>query len=392
MKRIYLDHAATTPLDSRVGEKMQPYFSKIFGNASSVHSFGQEADDGVEKAREQAAEFLGAKAGEIIFTSGATEGNNTVIKTVPAILKEKEGKDHIIILGIEHPCVLDSADYMKKQGFRITTLPVNKQGIVEPTTLEEAIDDKTALVSIMYANNEIGSIQPIAKLSEIAHDKGVLFHTDAVQAINYLNCQVDDLGVDYLTLSAHKFYGPKGVGLIYKRQGAPLSQFMHGGAQENHLRAGTLNVPGIVGLGAAIELAGKEQARRSKHAQKLRDKIIAGIQEKIDDVLVNGSLDQRLPNNANITFKYVEGESMLLSLDLEGVAVSTGSACSSGSLEPSHVILALGMPKEFSHGSLRFSFGQDNTAAEVDYVLEKLSPIIARLRKMSPVAPAKYHK
>ncbi len=391
MKKVYLDNAATTAVDPRVMKAMQPYFSDKYGNPSSVHSFGQEASETVGKARRQAAKFLGAKQEEIIFNSGATEGNNTVIKTVPKILKEKGGRDHIITSAVEHHCVLDSAKAMEKEGFRLTILPVNKQGIVETKSLEDGIDDKTALVSIMYANNEIGAIQPITKLAAIAKKHGAKFHTDAVQAANYLDCNVDKLGVDYLTLSAHKFYGPKGIGLLYKRQRAPLGQYMSGGAQENHLRAGTLNVPGIVGMGAAIELVSKEQAKRSANAQELRDRLLTGIKKAVPEVFLNGDRENRLPNNVNVTIKYVEGEGMLMSLDMEGIACSTGSACSSGSLEASHVILALGVPKEFSHGSLRFTIGQDNTKDDIDHVIEVLPKIVKRLRKMSPLAPKKYH-
>jgi len=391
MKKVYLDNAATTAVDPRVLKAMRPYFSVKYGNPSSVHSFGQEAAQAVGKARRQVANFLGAKQEEIIFTSGATEGNNAIIKTVPRLLKEEQGRDHIITSAIEHHCVLDSVKSMEKDGFRVTVLPVNKQGIVEPESLEKAITKKTALVSIMYANNEIGTIQPIKKLSKITHAKGAKFHTDAVQAINYLDCNVDKLGVDFLTLSAHKFYGPKGVGVLYKRQRAPLGQYMSGGAQENHLRAGTLNVPGIVGLGEAIAITGREQEKRSQHALKLRERLLKGLKKQVPEIIVNGSLAKRLPNNLNITVKYVEGEGMLLSLDMAGVACSTGSACSSGSLTASHVILALDIPKEFSHGSLRFTIGQGNTATDINHVIKVLPKIVSRLRKMSPLAPQKYH-
>lgn len=391
MKRIYLDHAATTPVDPRVLEAMLPYFKEKFGNASSVHSFGQVAAQAVERAREQAVAFLEAKPAEIIFTSGATEGNNTVIKTVARQLKQQKGLNHLITSSIEHHCVLESMQALQREGFKVAYLPVGEQGIVNPADFTRAITPKTALASIMYANNEIGTIQPIKELAQIAKEKKILFHTDAVQAVNYLDCHVDQLGVDYLTLSAHKFYGPKGVGLIYHRTGKPLSPYLHGGAQENHLRAGTLNVPGIVGLGQAIELAQAEQPSRAKHVCHLRDALITGLEKSIPDIIINGDQVNRLPNNVNVTIKYVEGESLLLSLDLQGIAVSTGSACSSGSLEPSHVILALGVPKEFSHGSLRFTFGKDNSEDEVRAVLKSLPPIVTRLRKMSPIAPAKYH-
>jgi cysteine desulfurase len=370
---------------------MMPYLGVKFGNASSVHTFGQETASAVEHARAQTATFLGAKLTEIIFTSGATEGNNTVIKTVARLLHQQKGKNHLITSVIEHHCVLESMAALETEGFKATYLPVGSRGIVDPDNLAKALTDKTALVSIMYVNNEIGTIQPIPELVKITKKHGVLFHTDAVQAANYLNCHVDHLGVDYLTLSAHKFYGPKGVGLIYRRTGAPLGTYLHGGGQENHLRAGTLNVPGIVGLGTAIELTGQEQSKRCAHVLRLRNQLISGLEKSIPDITINGDRQQRSPNNVNITIKYVEGESLLMSLDLEGIAVSTGSACSSGSLEPSHVILALGVPKEFSHGSLRFTLGQANTAADIDQVLKVLPPIVRRLRKMSPTAPKKYH-
>lgn len=391
MKRIYLDHAATTPVDPRVLEAMLPYFKEKFGNASSVHCFGQEATQAVEHAREQAAAFLDAKPAEIIFTSGATEGNNTVIKTVARQLKQQKGLDHLITSSIEHPCVLESMQALEREGFKVTYLPAGEKGIVSPADFARALTPKTALASIMYANNEVGTIQPIKELAAMAQAKKVLFHTDAVQAVNYLDCRVDRLGVDYLTLSAHKFYGPKGVGLIYRRSGAPLAPYLHGGAQENRLRAGTLNVPGIVGLGQAIELVLAERVSRAERVRRLRDALITGLEKSIPDIIINGDREQRLPNNANVTIKYVEGESMLMSLDMQGIAVSTGSACSSGSLEPSHVILALGVPKEFSHGSLRFTLGKDNNADDVRAVLKALPPIVTRLRKMSPIAPAKYH-
>ncbi len=391
MKTIYLDHAATTPVDSRVLKKMLPYFQDQFGNASSVHRLGQEASQAVEGAREQAAGFLGAKPEEIIFNSGATEGNNTVIKTVARLLKKQKGLNHLITSAIEHHCVLETMQSLEKEGFKVTYLPVGQQGIVSPEDFRQALTPQTSLASIMYANNEIGTIQPIAELARLAKERRVLFHTDAVQAANYLDCRVNQLGVDYLTLSAHKFYGPKGVGLIYRRTGAPLTPYLHGGAQENHLRAGTLNVPGIVGLGEAIALTRSEQAQRSKQAGRLSTRLRVGLTEKIPDLLINGDTKRRLPNNVNITIKYVEGESLLISLDLKQIAVSTGSACSSGSLQPSHVILALGVPKEFSHGSLRFTVGQDNTLDDIETVIKDLPPIVSRLRKMSPTAPAKYH-
>ncbi len=384
---IYLDHAATTPLDPEVFKGMKPYFEKKFGNASSVHLFGQEASKGVEKARSLAADFLECASDEIIFTSCATESNNTVLKTVAGKLKREKGKNHIITTAIEHHCVLETAKFLEKNGFKITFLKVDKEGIVDLEEIKNSITDKTAIISVMYANNEIGTIQPIAEIGKIAKEKKVLFHTDAVQAANYLDCNVNKLNVDYLTLSAHKFYGPKGVGLLYKRKKAPLEPFLHGGAQEKGLRAGTYNVPGIVGLGKALELTKQQRENRTQHCKKLQSKLIKEIENKIKDVKLNGHREKRLPNNVNMSFKYVEGESMLLNLDMEGIAVSTGSACSSGSLEPSHVLMAIGTSPELSHGSLRFTFGKDNTKKDVDKVLEVLPKIVERLRKLSPTAP-----
>ncbi len=403
--RIYLDYAATTPTDEAVFEVMKPYFFEKYGNASSVHQFGQEAAAAVVRARHQVAEFLNCQPNEIIFTSGATEGNNAIIKGIGgsrSLTKkiggqaklgqshaEHGGKAHIIISAIEHECVLAAAEFLAKQEIAtVTFLPVNKDGIVETSELEKSIKPNTVLISIIYANNEIGTIQPIAQIGElikkINQNRGnkIAFHTDAVQGINYLDCDVQKLGVDFLTLSGHKFYGPKGVGVLYVRSGAKFDKFMHGGQQEFNLRSGTHNTPGIVGLGEAISLVKKTSAH-NKELQALRDKLIKGIQQKISHAFLNGSVDNRLPNNVNFRFEGVEGEAILISLDLEGISVSTGSACAAKSLEPSHVLIALGIDHLGAHSSIRFSLGRYTTEAEIDRVLEVLPPIIERLRGIS---------
>lgn len=390
--RIYLDYAATTPTDGAVFEVMKPYFSEKYGNASSVHSFGQESAAAVVRARHQVAEFLNCQPNEIIFTSGATEGNNAIIKGIGAsrlLAKKIGGQVHIIVSAIEHECVKAAAEFLAKQEIAaVTFLPVNKDGVIQIAELERSIKPNTVLVSIMYANNEVGTIQSIAQISELLkkinqnRENKILFHTDAVQAINYLDCDVQKLGVDFLTLSGHKFYGPKGVGVLYVRNGAKFDKFMHGGEQEFHLRSGTHNTPGIVGLGEAISLVKKNSAH-NKDLQALRDRLINGIQQKISHAFLNGPADSRLPNNVNFRFEGVEGEAILVSLDLEGVAVSTGSACAAKSLEPSYVLLALGLNHLDAHSAIRFSLGRYTTEAEIDRVLEVLPPIIERLRGIS---------
>lgn len=390
--RVYLDYAATTPTDGAVFDVMKPYFSEKYGNASSVHQFGQESAAAVVRSRHQVAEFLNCQPNEIIFTSGATEGNNAIIKGIGAsrsLAKKVGGKVHIIISAIEHECVRASAEFLAHQEIaEVTFLPVNKNGVVEVAELEKIIKSNTVLVSVMYANNEIGTIQPIAQISELLkrlnqnRENKIAFHTDAVQAINYLDCDVQKLGVDFLTLSGHKFYGPKGVGVLYVRVGAKFDKFMHGGEQEFHLRSGTHNTPGIVGLGEAISLV-KKNSTHNKDLQALRGKLINGIQQKISHAFLNGPADNRLPNNVNFRFEGVEGEAILVSLDLEGIAVSTGSACAAKSLEPSYVLLALGLNHLDAHSTIRFSLGRYTTEAEIDRVLEVLPPIIERLRGIS---------
>ena len=384
MKRVYLDYAATTPTDPRVVEAMRPYFNEKYGNASSIHTFGQEARAAVEKAREQVAALIGAGPEEIVFTSGGTEADNFALEGI-AFASEKKG-DHIITSAIEHHAVYECSKFLEKRGFKITYIPVDKDGLVDPEAVRKAVTDKTILVSIMHANNEIGTIEPVAEISKIVKGKGICFHTDAVQTVGHLSVKVNELGVDLLSISAHKLYGPKGVGALYIRKGTRLVPFLHGGGQENGRRASTHNVPGIVGFGVAAELAGKEMDHENSRISALRDKLIKGILGKIPDSRLNGHPDLRLPNNVNVIIQYVEGESMLLNLDMQGVAASTGSACTSGSLEPSHVLLALGLSPELAHGSLRFTLGKYTTEEDIDHVLRILPDIVKKLRAMSPLS------
>lgn len=383
MKRIYLDYAATTPTDSDVVDAMMPYFTERFGNPSSLYSCGREAKQAIEGAREKVAQVIGARPDEIIFTSGGTESDNFALEGV-AFANEKKG-NHIITTSIEHHAVLEPAKFLEKRGFQVTYLPVDQYGLVDPDDVKKAITDKTVLVSVMYANNEVGTIEPIAEIGKAVKEKGVFFHTDAVQAIGAIPVNVDELNVDLLSLSAHKFYGPKGVGALYVRKGTRMVRFLHGGDQERRRRASTENVPGIVGLGKAIEIAQAQMEKKAKQLAKLRDKLIKGLFEKIERIRLNGHPTRRLPNNVNVCIEAVEGESMLLNLDAKGVCISTGSACSSATLEPSHVLVALGVPLETAHGSLRFTLGRHTTAEDIDYVLEVLPPIVKMLRAMSPL-------
>lgn len=387
MKRIYLDHAATTPMHSKVADAMQEFFTKQFGNPSSLHSVGQIAKDAVEKARIQVAKALGADPAEIVFTSGGTESDNTAIKGVTQALLGK--RDHIITSKIEHPAVLETCRFLEKQGSKVTYLEVDKYGLVDPDDVKRAITDKTALVTIMHANNEIGTIEPIEEISKICHGKEVYFHTDAVQSFGSLDTDVNTLGVDLLSISAHKFYGPKGVGVLFVRRGTRIQPLIHGGAQENHRRASTHNVPGIVGMGKAAELAVFEKKERVAHSIKLRDTII-NIFESIENTRLNGHPEKRLPNNCHVIIQFVEGESMLLKLDNVGIEVATGSACSSGSLEPSHVLLALGISQEDSHGSLRLTVGRMTTEQDIKYTAEQIPLVIDELRRMSPLTKNKH--
>lgn len=382
MKRIYMDHAATTPVRPEVLEAMLPYFSSEFGNPSSVYSWGRAARKTLDSARDQVAALLGASAGEIIFTSGGSEGANLAIKGV-AWADQNRGK-HIITSAIEHHAVLDTVLWLEKQSFEVTILPVDEYGLVSPAQVEQALRPDTILVSIMHANNEVGTIQPISEIGAIVRKHGAKFHTDAVQTAGVLDLNVDALNVDLLSISAHKFYGPKGVGALYVRKGVRLNPLIHGGGQEKRRRAGTENVAGIVGLAKAFALAQSERAEENARLTKLRDRLIDGL-SRIPHTRINGHLEQRLPNNVNVCFEFIEGESMLLNLDLRGIAASSGSACTSGSLDPSHVLLAMGLPHEIAHGSLRLTLGRENTEEDVDFVLQELPGIVERLRAMSPL-------
>jgi len=383
MRRIYLDHAATTPTHPEVVKAMLPFFSDAFGNPSSIYSYGQEAKGAVEEARTKVAELIGARSEEIVFTSGGTEADNLALKGL-AYASEHKG-NHIITTSIEHHAVLEACKFLEKRGLEITCLPVDKYGLVDPADVKKAITAKTILISVMHANNEVGTIEPVEEIGEIARKAGAYFHTDAVQTVGHIPVNVDKLKVDLLSISGHKFYGPKGVGALYVRKGTKLVPLVHGGEHEKRRRAGTENVPAIVGLGKAVELAGQEMGREVERLTNLRDKLIRGLVGKIDSVHLNGHPTRRLPNNVNISIDFVEGESILLNLDLEGICASTGSACSSASLEPSHVLLALGLSPEQAHGSLRFTLGRDNTQADVERVLEVLPGIVAKLRAMSPL-------
>jgi cysteine desulfurase len=384
MKRIYFDNAATTPADPEVVSAMLPYFTEVFGNPASLHYFGRQANNAVENARAAAADFIGAKPEEIIFTSGGTESDNFALKGI-AYANSSKGR-HIITSNIEHHAVLESCEFLESNGFKVTYLPVEPNGILNPDEVKKAISMETVLISVMHANNEIGSIQQIREIGRIAKENKIFFHTDAVQSFGHIPINADELNIDMLSASAHKIYGPKGVGLLYIRKGTKIQPFLNGGSQEKKLRASTHNVPGIVGFGKAIELASKNMGKETLQLVNLRDKLISGIFANIDNIKLNGDSRQRLPNNVNFSIKFVEGEGMVLGLDLEGIAVSSGSACTSGSLEPSHVLRAIGRTADLAHGSVRFSFGKFNTMEEVDYALEKFIKIVSRLRKMSPLS------
>ncbi|MDV4341745.1 cysteine desulfurase NifS [Methanoculleus sp. YWC-01] len=380
-RSVYMDHAATTPVRPEVARAMLPYFSERFGNPSSLYALAHEAKEAVEEARGRVAAAIGASPEEVFFTSGGTEADNWAIKGVAL-----RGKgDHIVTSSIEHHAVLHTCESLEKQGYRVTYLPVDEFGRVDPVAVEEAITDATILVSVMAANNEIGTIQPIRAIAEVAHDHKIPFHTDAVQAIGAFPVDVDEMGADLLALSAHKFGGPKGTGALYVRKRTRIGTFMDGGAQERGKRAGTENVPGIVGLGRAIELAVAGMPRNAPRLAAMRDRLIRGILDAIPDTRVNGHPTERLANNVNVAFRYVEGESILLMLDALGIAASTGSACTSASLEPSHVLTSCGLAPEHAHGSLRLTLGYANTEEDVDYVLEVLPGIIERLRAISPL-------
>jgi cysteine desulfurase len=383
MKRIYLDYAATTPTRPEVVQAMLPYYSNAFGNPSSLYSYGLEARQAIEAARNKVAAAIGAKKEEIVFTGGGSEADNLAIKGV-AFANGRKG-NHIITSVIEHHAVLATCKFLEKRGFKVTYLPVDKYGLVDPEKVRKAIREKTILISIMHANNEIGTIQPIAEIGEIARKAKIYFHTDAVQTIGHIPVDVNELKVDMLAMSAHKFYGPKGVGVLYVRKGTRIVPLINGGEQEMGRRAGTENVPGIVGLGTAIELAGLEMAPEAERLTALRNKLIQGIPERIEKVQLNGHPERRLPNNVNFSVEYIEGESTCLNLDLEGICISTGSACSSAEAKPSHVLLAIGLSPEKARSSLRFTLGRLTTAEDIERVLEVLPRSVARLRAISPL-------
>ncbi|MCX5845244.1 MAG: cysteine desulfurase NifS [Deltaproteobacteria bacterium] len=383
MKKIYLDNAATTLTDTRVLQAMLPYFTEVYGNPSSLHAFGQEAKHAIEDARYTVASFIGAKPEEIIFTSGGTESNNCAIKGIAYARRDKG--NHIITSKIEHHAILEPCHFLEKQGFEITCLPVDEYGLVDPADVEKAITDQTILISIMHANNEIGTIQPINEIGKIARRKGIYFHTDAVQTLGHLPIDVNELNVDILIASGHKLNGPKGVGILYVKKGIRMLPFMHGGDQEQQRRASTHNVPGIVGFGKAVELAKEKMETEIEKLTYLRDTLIEGILSTIEFTRVNGHTVQRLPNNVNVSIAYVEGESMILNLDMERIACSTGSACTSSSLEPSPVLVAIGLSHELAHGSLRFSLGRQTSEDDINHVITVLPGIVAKLRSMSPL-------
>ena len=383
MNRIYMDNAATTPVNPQVLEAMLPYFTQIYGNASSIHQTGREAAKAIAESRRQVAAAIGAKPEEIYFTAGGSESDNWAIKGT-AFARKAKG-NHIITTQIEHHAVLHTCEWLQKQGFEVTYLPVDEGGLVSPADVEKAITDKTILITIMAANNEIGTIEPIAEIGKIARAHNIPFHTDAVQALGAIPVNVNDWQVDMLSLSGHKFHGPKGIGALYVRKGMRLDTLLQGGAQERGLRAGTENLAGIVGLGKAITLAVENLPEKAAKLSKLRDRLMDGILQKIPDVRANGSREHRLPGNVNVSVKYIEGEALLLRLDLAGIAASSGSACTSGSLDPSHVLLAIGLPHEIAHGSLRLSLSEGSTQEEVDEVLRVLPDIVETLRYMSPL-------
>ncbi len=381
--RIYMDNAGTTAMSKTVFEKMTPYFMEVYGNASSIHQTGREAKKALEEARRNVASILNAAPNEIYFTAGGTESDNFALKGV-AFANRKKG-NHIISTAIEHHAVLHSLEFLKTQGFEVTLLPVDEKGFVSPQDVENAITDKTILISVMMANNEIGTIEPIKEIAEIAHKHNVYFHTDAVQAVGAVPIDVQDLGVDMLSLSAHKFHGPKGVGALYIKKGVRIENFMHGGAQERNKRAATENVAGIVGLSCALTEITTNLEEKNAKLIHLRDKLISSILSTIPYTRLNGDEEKRLPGNVNISFQFIEGEALLLRLDLKGISGSSGSACTSGSLDPSHVLLAIGLKHEIAHGSLRLSLSKLNTEEEVDYVIASLKEIVQSLRDMSPL-------
>ncbi|MCX8130692.1 MAG: cysteine desulfurase NifS [Clostridia bacterium] len=383
---VYLDHAATTSVKPEVLETMIPYFTEKFGNASSIYSVGRDSKRAIEEARDKVAAALGAQSKEIFFTGSGSESDNWALKGI-AYANRNKG-NHIITTSIEHPGVMNTCQYLESEGFEVTYLPVDENGLISPEQVRNAIKPATILISVMFANNEIGTIQPIGEIGKIAREKGVYFHTDAVQAVGNIHINVTDMNIDLLSLSAHKFYGPKGVGALYIRKGVKITSFMHGGHQERGRRASTENIPGIVGLGKAIELATNNLEEYNRKLLELRERTIEEIIKRIPFVKLNGDRNKRLSGNVNFSFEFIEGESLLLMLDMKGIAASSGSACTSGSLDPSHVLLAIGLPHEIAHGSLRITFGDENTHEDVNYLLEVLPVIVERLREMSPLYEA----
>jgi cysteine desulfurase len=385
-KRIYMDHAATTYVKPEVLDAMTPYFTEHFGNPSSIHSFARETKKAIDHAREQVANAIGATPSEIFFTSGATESDNWALRGMA--YQHKNKGNHIITTAIEHHAILHTCQALEKQGFEVTYLEVDENGLVTPEQVKNAITDKTILVSVMFANNEIGTIEPIEQIGAVCKEKGVVFHTDAVQAFGAVPIDVNKMNIDLLSITGHKLYGPKGTGALYIRKGVILKNLIEGGAQERGKRPGTENIAGIVGLGKAAELANEHMEENAARLTALRDKLIDGILQQIPETRLNGHRTKRLPNNVNICFRYIEGESLLLLLDRAGIAASSGSACTSGSLDPSHVLLAIGLPHEIAHGSLRLTLGACTTEEDVLYTIETLKTIVERLRQMSPL----YHK
>ena len=386
MRRVYMDHVAGMPIDERVLEAMRLYFTQNYGNPSSIHSFGNEARNAISEARGKVAKLIGAeKEEEIIFTSGGTESNNLAIKGLA--YRNKNKGNHIITSSIEHMSVINTCKDLSKQGFEVTFLPVDKYGVVDVQTLEREIKDKTILVSIMYANGEIGTIEPIREVGKIVHEKGAYLHVDAVAAAGQIPINVQEENIDLLSLSSNDMYGPRGVGALYIKAGTRIQSIMYGGGQERGLRSGTENLPGIVGMGEAAEIARAEMETESQRLTRLRDGLIKGVLDSIPESYLNGHPTKRLPNNVNVRFSYIEGESLILSLDMEGVACSSGSACTSKTLEPSHVLLAIGLKHEEAHGSLLFTLGRQNSEEDVNYVCGLLPEIVKKLRKMSPLTP-----
>ncbi len=383
-KTIYLDHNATTPVNPEVLKAMMPFYKKQYGNASSLHVIGREARNGVDNSREIIGDFLGTEPEDIIFTSGGTEADNFAIKG--CLYKNKDsGRTHVITSKIEHPAVLNTCNYLEKSGFQVTYVNCDKYGIVDLDQVRDSITDRTCLISIMYANNEVGTLQPIKEISKLAKEKGVYLHSDIVQSFCKIPTNIEELGADMLSISAHKIYGPKGVGALYVRKGTKIEPYQHGGHHERRLRAGTENVPGIVGFGKAVELLKDDFLEKSKKIQSLRDMLHQGLSKNIDRLHLNGHQELRLPNTLNLGFEYVEGEALLLNFDMKGMCVSTGSACTSGSLEPSHVLSAMGTDIVIAQGSVRFSLGRENTEEDIEYCIEVIPKIVKKLRKMSPL-------